>query len=111
MKSSRRSRAAKGRPVYFWRILSRGPIGAAFRDRGQFVVGRFFLSKVLLQHLRAVVATENLGPRDQRSIAGHLVVLDRLRGGDESRVQNVLVVNFAGDFFSFLDDAVDRRTG
>ena len=38
-------------------------------------------------------------------------MLDRLRSGDESGVEHLLVGDFAGDFVGFLDDAVDRRAG
>ena len=37
-------------------------------------------------------------------------MLDRLRGCDQGGIENVLVVDLAGDIVGFLDDAVDGRT-
>ena len=37
-------------------------------------------------------------------------MLDRLRRGDESGVQNLLVLNLATDFIRFFEDPVNGRT-
>src|SRR6476646_11059151 len=55
---------------------------------GQLLVRRLFLVEVLLQQGRAIVAAEFLRPGDQAAIAGDLVVFDRLRRGNEGRIEH-----------------------
>src|SRR5499426_522433 len=99
------------------RVVSRGSIrlrGAtvdlALRHDGELLVGRFFLFEVLLQQGSAVAAAELVRPGDQAAVARDLVVLDRLRGRNERRVQHRLVGDLAGDVLGFFDDAVDGGT-
>ena len=49
------------------------------------------------------------GPSDQRPVARDLVVLDRLRAADNGGIENLLVLNLAGDVVSFADETIDRR--
>src|SRR3978361_955782 len=72
-------------------------VGLALRSRGQLLVGGFFLIQRLLQDSSAIIAAKLLGPRHQTAIARDLVVLDRLSGIDQCRVQNRLVVDLAGN--------------
>src|SRR5262245_9958824 len=80
-----------------WISLRGAAIDLALRQDGELLVGRLFLVEVLLQQGGAVAAAELLGPGDQAAIAGDLVVLHRLRGGDERRIEHRLVVDLAGD--------------
>ena len=45
---------------------------------------------------------ERIRPRDQRSIPGDFVMLDRLGAADNDGVEDLLVFDFTGDFVSFL---------
>src|SRR5215470_670882 len=84
-------------------------IDEAFGERVELRVGRLLLLERPLEDAGAVVAAKLLRPRDQRSVARDLVVLDRLRGGDQRRVEHLLVLDLAGHLLGFLDDAVDGR--
>ena len=60
--------------------------------------------------MRHDIGAAELGrPGDQRAVARDLVVLHRLRGGDEAGIHHVLVVDLADQILAFLQDAVDRR--
>ena len=73
------------------------------------MVGCLFFLEILLEKRRAVGPTQLLGPGDERAIARHLIVLDRLCGRHESGVEHAGVVNLASDLVGFLENAVDRR--
>jgi hypothetical protein len=79
------------------RALRRAAVDPAFRHRRQLAVRRVFRVEGLLQHRGAVLPAELLREGDQRAAAGDLVVLDRRRGGDDRRVQHVVVVGEAED--------------
>ena len=53
--------------------------------------------------------TELLSPRDERAVAGDLIVFDRLRVGDDRRIEHGFVLDFAGGLIGFFDEAVDGR--
>ena len=74
-----------------------------------FLSAAFSSLSVVVKSLRDRLLAEFLGPGDQRAVAGDLVVLDRLGGCDQRRVQHLLVRDLAGDLLGFLDDSVDRR--
>ena len=74
-----------------------------------FLSVAFSSARFLLEDGGAVAAAELVRPGDQRAVAGDLVVLDSLRGGDQGGVHDLRIVDVAGDLFGFLDDAVDRR--
>jgi hypothetical protein len=57
----------------------------------------------------AVVPAKFLCPLDQRAVARHLVMLDGLRRSDEGGIEDTLVIDFASNLVSFLQNAVDRR--
>ena len=65
--------------------------------------------RLLARTFGAIAAAKLLGPGDQGAVAGYLIVLDRLRRGDQGRVQNLLVGNVAADFIGFLENTVDGR--
>ena len=94
----------------FVRASGRRPINLIFRKRGQLLVRSFFFGQIQLQDLGAIRAAERPGPGDQRPVASHLVMFDRLRGSDKRRVQHLLLRDLAADFISFFEDAVDRGT-
>src|SRR5262249_31102358 len=73
----------------------------------QLLVCRFFLVEVLLKQGRAIVAAQLFRPCDQRAVARDLIVLDGLRRSDERGIEDRLVLDFAGDLFGLVDDAVD----
>src|SRR5690349_1566443 len=75
----------------------------------KLLVGRLLFVEILLENRSAIFAAELLGPCDQRTVARDLVVLDSLGGGDQSRIQHSLVVDFAGHVAGLLKNAVDRR--
>src|SRR3569623_445925 len=57
------------------------------------------------------IASNLLGPCDQRAVAGLLIMLGGLRRGDERGIEHFLVGHLARHLVGFLDDAVDRRAG
>src|SRR5262245_11448933 len=61
---------------------------------GQLLIRRFFLVEVLLKQSRAIVPPELLCPRNQRTVARNLIVLDRLGRGDQRGIQDRLVLDF-----------------
>ncbi len=58
-----------------------------------------------------IFQTELLGPGFQRAVAGDLVVLDRLGGGDEAGVERLGALEVLDDGLAFLDDAEDGVAG
>src|SRR5262245_27197751 len=90
--------------------LSRASIDTAFCQRRQFLVGGFLLLEILLQELRAVIAPELLGPRDQAAVTGNLVVFDRLGSRNQRSIEHRTVINLPCDLVGLLNDAVDGRT-
>jgi hypothetical protein len=61
--------------------------------------------------VRHDVGAAKLGrPRDQRAVARDLVVLDRLRGGDQADIHHVDALDLAHQLVALLEDTVDRRT-
>src|SRR5262245_66674235 len=63
-------------------------IDVAFGKGGQLAVRGLLLLQVLFEQPGAIRAPELLRPRDQRAVARHLVVLDRLGRGDQGRVED-----------------------
>ena len=82
-------------------------VDLALCNRGEFLVGRLFLVECRFEYTHAIVAPELLSPSDERAVAGDFVMLHRLRGGDDGSIQHSFVRDIAGDFFRFLDDAID----
>jgi hypothetical protein len=82
----------------------------AHGDGRELFVRSLFLVKDGIEEAHDVIVPERVRPRDQRAVAGDLIVLDRLRRPDDSRVKNFLVGDFAGGFIAFLDQPVDGRT-
>src|ERR1700746_1796984 len=64
-------------------VLCRHAVDPAFGDRGQFLVGRFFLVQVLLKERCAVIAPKLLRPCNQTAVTRDLVMLDRLCGSNQ----------------------------
>ena len=57
----------------------------------ELLVGGLFFVQRLLQQVSGLVVSHGSGPRDERAVGRHLVVLDALRRGDEARVSGRLV--------------------
>src|ERR1700751_4368301 len=110
MVGARREGAPLSPPYGTYKYLRRAQVDLALGDVGELLVGRLLFLEVLIQQVGDVVAAEPLRPRDQRAVAGDLIMLDRLRGGDDRGVEHLVVGNLAGHVLGFLDDAVDRRT-
>jgi hypothetical protein len=53
--------------------------------------------------------TEFFGPRDQRPVTAHFIVLDGCAFRDNGGVLHGLVLDLAGRLVGLLDDAVDGR--
>src|SRR5690606_30839814 len=60
---------------------------------------------------RGVIEAELGGPALQRAVAGDLVMLDRLRGGDQAGVEGRRVLELVHDLLAFGDDALDGVAG
>src|SRR5262245_9944326 len=77
---------------------SRGlAIDVAFGKGGELAVRGLLLLQILFEQPGAVRPPQLLGPRNQRAVARHLVVLDRLSCGNQGRIEHVLVVDLACD--------------
>ena len=71
-------------------------VQAVFAQTQQLVVGVFFLGEGLgAECRRHCVVAELVGPGDERTVAGDLVVLDGLCGGDQGRVLGLGVRDLA----------------
>ena len=87
--------------------LRRLAIDAVFRHRRQFLVRGLFFVEVLLQQGCAVLAAELLRPRDQAAVAGDLVVLNGLGGGNQGGIQHALIFDFPCHYVRLVTNAVD----
>src|SRR5256885_529847 len=79
-------------------------------QRRKFLIGGFFFLQRCRQKLGDRILAEFFGPRDKGAVSSDLIVLHRLRGRDQRRVQHVLVVDLARHLVGLIDDAVDSRT-
>jgi hypothetical protein len=61
----------------------------------------------LLEQIGRVVVPEDFGPRDERAVGGHLVVLGALASGDEARVHRGVVEVLFHDRLALFDDPGD----
>src|SRR3712207_3313637 len=86
-------------------------VDLAFGDPVELLIGRLFLIQDLVQDAGAIVAAELLGPSHESAVAGDLVMLHGLSGGQKSSVENLRIGDLARDFLSLVDDAVDGRAG
>ena len=84
------------------------PVHRGFGQLCQLVVGHIFLIEILLQKRGAIGAAELLCPGLQRAVAGDLVMLHRLGGGDDGRIEDLLVRDLACNLVGLLQNAVDR---
>src|SRR5581483_5039426 len=91
-------------------LLRRLGVDRLFREGRQFLVGLFLLRERRFQEGCERTMPEPLAPGDERAIARDLVVLDRLRRGNERGIEHRLVVDLARHLLRFLENAVDRRT-
>ena len=82
------------------------PVHLALGKRRELLVRRLLLLQRLLQGLNDLLTAELLRERDQGPVARHLVVLDRLRGGQHRGIAHFRVVAIAHDLLGFLEDAV-----
>src|SRR5512140_3644867 len=78
-------------------------VDAGFGDRGEELVGIAFLVERLLEKVCLLVVAEGARVGTDASVAGHLVVLDVLRGGDQPRVEDVGIGPFLDEALRFLD--------
>jgi hypothetical protein len=85
------------------------PVHPPLGDRGELAVGGLLLFETTPQDRRVLIMSQLFRPGDQRPVAGDLVVLHRLRGGDDADVHDVLALDLAHQVVAFLDDAVDGR--
>jgi len=69
----------------------------ALRKTVELLIRGLLLVEVLLKERSRSRCGELLGPRDQRPLARHFVMLDGLRRRDQGRVQHALVIDLAGD--------------
>ncbi|SCM77066.1 hypothetical protein KL86PLE_40871 [uncultured Pleomorphomonas sp.] len=86
-------------------------VGRTFGDLRQAGIGGLFLGEGLLQELGRLLLADQFGPAAHGAVAGDLVVLDRLGGGDQAGVDGLRAGKFLEHFLAFLDDALDGRTG
>ena len=86
-----REKAASFRPrplfVVDWSGRFSGLIDGAFSQIAQGFVGVFFFRQRRLEEPRAGGVAQLVGPGGERAIAGDLVVLDCLGGGNETGIK------------------------
>ena len=66
-------------------LLVRGTLG----DLGEELIGLLLLLERLVEELRSVIHAELHRPALQRTVAGNLIMLDRLRAGKETGIERV----------------------
>src|SRR3954469_18700574 len=84
---------------------------ARFREPGEKLIGSLIFCERLVKEPFRIAHPKLLCPRAQRAVARHLVMLDRLSGGDETGVEGVALLEIFHDLLAFLDDALDRLAG
>src|SRR3954454_4778062 len=90
--------------------VGRRGVGDLLSQLGEEVVRYFLLLQCGIEDIGRVGVPELSGPRDQRSIARHLVVLDSLCGCDEAGVKRWRTGVFLHHLFTFSHRAIDCRT-
>jgi len=73
------------------------------------MVGRPLLGKRLLQQLGAIGTPEFTRPGDQRAVAGDLIMLGCLGGGDQGDIHDHVIIDIIGDLVCLIQNAVDCR--
>ncbi len=85
-------------------------VEVAFGNFGELRVGAVLFLQRLAEQLRRFGIAEKVRPRDERAIAGDLVVLDGLGRGNHRGIARVGILDFRHQLFRFFQDAVDGRT-
>src|SRR5215204_6417234 len=75
-------------------------------ELGQLLVGALFFLEDAVEDAGAVRTAELLRPGRERAVASDLVMLDRLGGGEQRRVEDLRIVGVADDLLGLLDEAV-----
>ena len=75
---------------------------------GDGLVALFF--EALTKHARAIAASELFSPRDERTITDHFIMFDRLRGSYKRSVEDLRVIDLAGNFIGFFYDELEDNT-
>src|SRR3984885_887026 len=86
-------------------------IDQGFGELGERGSGRFLFVECRLQKPGGVGHSEFFGPGTKRTIARHLVVLDRLSGREKARVERRHSLEVLHDLRTFFRDAVDGGAG
>src|SRR5262249_24454715 len=77
-------------------------------ELGERLVGSLLLVQCLLQQGGCLVEAELFGPRTQRAVPRDLIVLDRLRGGQQAGIERRLALVLVHDLRAFVSNADDR---
>src|SRR5690606_12266375 len=93
-----------------WSDRSRLFVHAILRDLVELRVGSFLLFERLRELLVVLGEAEHFGEGCGGAIAGDLVMLDALRGGDDGRIAYVGLLGFLDDILAFGDQAAHRFT-
>src|SRR5271165_370406 len=93
------------------RLLQRLLIDLAVRELVEKLVGLLLLGQRLLEQFGDIVLAARHGPGDRGPVARHLVVLDRLRVGEQGGIEQRTLLEFLQDLLALFDDAVDRLAG
>jgi len=78
---------------------------------GQLLVRRLFLFQRRLHQVGDVAQAELLRPGPDAAVAGHLVVLDLLGGGDQAGVEDLGLGLGVDEFLTLLGDALETLAG
>jgi hypothetical protein len=91
------------------RDLGRPTVDLLLGDVDKLAVGSLFIVEGLLKKTGAVVSPELPCPGDQGAVPRHLIMFDGLRSGDQCGVEDIFIVDFAGNVVRFFDNAIYGR--
>jgi hypothetical protein len=83
-------------------------VGGALRDLRQQLIGMFLFLEIMLKEPGGVVLAELIGPGDQRTIAGDLVMFDSLSRTDDAGIEDNVVLDVRHMLFGLSQNPFDR---
>ena len=84
-------------------------IGNSLGDVCQFLVGRLLFAQRFFQQPDGLLVAHLFGPGSHRSVRGDFVVLNLLRGGDDTGVDRALPLKLLQEFGASLLETCNSR--
>src|SRR6185312_2303761 len=94
------------RPVLFCWLCGFGFDVNGARDLAQLGVRSLFFILGLAQHADGILIAKQLGIGTGRAVSGDFIMLDTLRGGNETGIENIRLASVLDALFAFLEQAL-----